>query len=227
MVKASEKLHPLYDVPGTGFRDREDSPMFAQYHKIGWQASWRAEDSEENAQDLLRNPVVLTGLPLGVDVARVLDRLRVRFGAVARIHRPIGRTFAFVAFEEDAKAVAACAVGELAFEATSTGIETTSTGDAPRRKVSAEPSSEPSEGDASAIDSSDPSVACAAFAARIRPARFLIAEVAEWRRDIRAKAEAAREADPNMTLRDPTDPRNIGAGFKRTYPNLLVKPTEA
>jgi len=220
MVKASEKLHPLYDVPGTGFRDREDSPMFAQYHKIGWQASWRAEDSEENAHDLLRNPVVLTGLPLGVDVARVRDRLRVRFGAVARIHRPIGRTFAFVAFEEDAKAVAACAVGELAFEATSTG-------DAPRPKGSAEPSSEPSEGDASATDSSDPSVACAAFAARIRPARFLIAEVAEWRRDIRAKAEAAREADPDMALRDPTDPRNIGAGFKRTYPNLLVKPTEA
>ena len=70
-------------------------------------------------------------------------------------------------------------------------------------------------------------MACATFAARMRPARFLIAEVAEWRRDIRAKAEAAREADPDMALRDPTDPRNIGAGFKRTYPNLLLKPTEA
>jgi|AntAceMinimDraft_1070359.scaffolds.fasta_scaffold72452_1 hypothetical protein len=39
----SNELHPLFDVPGTGFRDREDSAMYNQYHKTGWQAKWNAD----------------------------------------------------------------------------------------------------------------------------------------------------------------------------------------
>lgn len=39
----TDVVYPLFDVPGTGFRDREDSAMYNQYHKIGWQATWTAD----------------------------------------------------------------------------------------------------------------------------------------------------------------------------------------
>ena len=34
-----DRVHALFDVPGTGFRDREGTGMFTQYHKMGWQSS--------------------------------------------------------------------------------------------------------------------------------------------------------------------------------------------
>ena len=42
-ASVTDRVYPLFDVPGTGFRDREDSPMYNQYHKTGWQATWNED----------------------------------------------------------------------------------------------------------------------------------------------------------------------------------------
>ena len=39
------RVYALFDVPGTGFRDREGTGMFDQYHKIGWQKDFKSEDA--------------------------------------------------------------------------------------------------------------------------------------------------------------------------------------
>ena len=43
MSSGKKEVYPLFDVPGTGFRDREDSAMYNQYHKNGWQATWTSD----------------------------------------------------------------------------------------------------------------------------------------------------------------------------------------
>jgi hypothetical protein len=47
-AKDSYEVHALFDVPGTGFRDREDSAMYNQYHKNGWQATWTHDGRNSN-----------------------------------------------------------------------------------------------------------------------------------------------------------------------------------
>ena len=83
-----DRVYALFDVLGTGFRDREGTGMFTQYHKMGWQKDFRSEDSPENQYDLTYNPVVVLGLPQHIDVNRIRERCEARFGAVARVHRP-------------------------------------------------------------------------------------------------------------------------------------------
>ena len=83
-----DRVYALFDVPGTGFRDREGTGMFTQYHKMGWQKDFRSEDSPENQYDLSCNPVVIVGLPQDVDARSVRTQCEHQFGAVARVHRP-------------------------------------------------------------------------------------------------------------------------------------------
>ena len=83
-----DRVYALFDVPGTGFRDREGTGMFTQYHKMGWQKDFRSEDSPENQYDLSCNPVVIVGLPRDVDARSVREECEHRFGAVKRVHRP-------------------------------------------------------------------------------------------------------------------------------------------
>ena len=105
-----DALHSLYDVPGTGFRDREDSPMYAQYHKIGWQADWKPEDNPDNRYYMCNNPVVIDNIPASVNQAAFRAACET-FGAVVRVHRPEGHAFAIVEFESDDSADDAIKVG--------------------------------------------------------------------------------------------------------------------
>ena len=105
-----DALHSLYDVPGTGFRDREDSPMYAQYHKIGWQADWKPEDNPDNRYYMCNNPVVINNIPAAVDHTAIRAACET-FGAVVRVHRPEGHAFAIVEFQSDASADDAIKVG--------------------------------------------------------------------------------------------------------------------
>ena len=85
-----DSLHSLYDVPGTGFRDREDGPMYSQYHKIGWQADWKPKDNPDNRYYMCNNPVVIDNIPASVNQAAIRAACET-FGAVVRVHRPEGR----------------------------------------------------------------------------------------------------------------------------------------
>ena len=222
----ARRLHPLFDVPGTGFRDREGTPMFAQYHKIGWQVSWRAEDSEENAHDLLRNPVVLTGLPRDVDVARVRDRLRDRFGAVARVHRPTrsGEPSRGVAFEEDEKAGDAGkrpAAPSRSSPSTFVGIADDADRRCAERRCSAEPSSE---------DTREELQRRLTDSSIVPPKRFSRTKTALRRSFLRSSRESAprrtsraRRPDIRASFRD----ARKRAWGSNVGPSLLVKPTEA
>jgi hypothetical protein len=105
-----DALHSLYDVPGTGFRDREDSPMYAQYHKIGWQADWKPEDNPDNRYYMCNNPVVINNIPAAVDHTAIRAACET-FGAVVRVHRPEEHAFAIVEFQSDASADDAIKVG--------------------------------------------------------------------------------------------------------------------
>lgn len=65
----TDAVYPLYDVPGTGFRDREDSAMFNQYHKNGWQATWTADGGVfSNSSPLISPPPLY--LSLSSDIRR-------------------------------------------------------------------------------------------------------------------------------------------------------------
>ena len=90
-----DSLHSLYDVPGTGFRDREDGPMYSQYHKIGWQADWKPKDNPDNRYYMCNNPVVIDNIPASVNQAAIRAACET-FGAVVRVHRPEGHAFAIV-----------------------------------------------------------------------------------------------------------------------------------
>ena len=82
-----DSLHSLYDVPGTGFRDREDGPMYSQYHKIGWQADWKPKDNPDNRYYMCNNPVVIDNIPASVNQA-----------AIAQRARPSARSFACIVY---------------------------------------------------------------------------------------------------------------------------------
>ena len=105
-----DSLHSLYDVPGTGFRDREDGPMYSQYHKIGWQADWKPKDNPDNRYYMCNNPVVIDNIPASVNQAAIRAACET-FGAVVRVHRPEGHAFAIVEFESDDSADDAIKVG--------------------------------------------------------------------------------------------------------------------
>lgn len=233
-----DRIYALFDVPGTGFRDREGTGMFTQYHKVGWQKDFRSEDSPENQYDLSCNPVVILGLPEHVDVARIRTRCEASFGAVARVHRPkkivteprteaedarrgaktalpedpdgsLLESFAFVEFIDERCAARATREGNLSF---ADGDEDV---DAARDE---ERLSAKTEDDIRA------SFREGVFAAKIAPRKTLVADVARWRSDVRASFREASEA--RLPLRnvgpsdDPTDWCNAGNAFKRTFPEF-------
>ena len=241
-----DRVYALFDVLGTGFRDREGTGMFTQYHKMGWQKDFRSEDSPENQYDLTYNPVVVLGLPQHIDVNRIRERCEARFGAVARVHRPtkvvreprvtapiVGddargadfraatgapssppllESFAIVEFVDETSAAKATRDGtlELANEETTRS----DANERPHQKT------EKTEEDARASSERRGVFA----AAKIAPRKTLVADVARWRRDVRASFRQASEA--RLPFRnvgpsdDPTDWCNAGNAFKRTFPEL-------
>ena len=238
-----DRVYALFDVPGTGFRDREGTGMFTQYHKMGWQKDFRSEDSPENQYDLSCNPVVIVGLPRDVDARSVREECEHRFGAVARVHRPtrvvspesdgaarerdardenLGdagkrpaapslESFAFVEFADDASAARATREGVLSFA--NTRDDTREELQLPDTTVDrpAEASFENEDGASS-------------FVFKIVPRKTLVADVARWRREIRASFRDASEA--RVPFRnvgpsdDPTDWCNAGNAFRRTFPEF-------
>ena len=48
MSSSNNEVYPLFDVPGTGFRDRKDSDMYNQYNKNGWQATWTSDGEDDD-----------------------------------------------------------------------------------------------------------------------------------------------------------------------------------
>jgi len=235
-----DRVYALFDVPGTGFRDREGTGMFTQYHKMGWQKDFRSEDSPENQYDLSCNPVVIVGLPQDVDARSVRTQCENQFGAVARVHRPTRvvsareprrdenlenlagkppaapslESFAIVEFADDASAARATHEGVLSFKQvtrdTREELEPDTTVDRP---TEAEASLESGDG------SNDSS-----FVFTIVPRKTLVADVARWRREIRASFRDASEA--RVPFRnvgpsdDPTDWCNAGNAFRRTFPEF-------
>ena len=243
-----DRVYALFDVPGTGFRDREGTGMFTQYHKMGWQKDFRSEDSPENQYDLSCNPVVIVGLPQDVDARSVRTQCEHQFGAVARVHRPtrvvspeprktltsareprrdenLGdadkrpaapslESFAIVEFADDASAARATREGVLSFKRE----EHDKREELEPDTVSVDrPTSEASR--ESGDDGSDDS-----FVFTIVPRKTLVADVARWRREIRASFRDASEA--RVPFRnvgpsdDPTDWCNAGNAFRRTFPEF-------
>ena len=244
-----DRVYALFDVPGTGFRDREGTGMFTQYHKMGWQKDFRSEDSPENQYDLSCNPVVIVGLPQDVDARSVRTQCEHQFGAVARVHRPTRvvspeprktltsareprrdenlenlagkppaapslESFAIVEFADDASAARATREGVLSFKRE----EHDKREELEPDTVSVDrPTSEASR--ESGDDGSDDS-----FVFTIVPRKTLVADVARWRREIRASFRDASEA--RVPFRnvgpsdDPTDWCNAGNAFRRTFPEL-------
>ena len=218
-----DRVYALFDVPGTGFRDREGTGMFTQYHKMGWQKDFRSEDSPENQYDLSCNPVVIVGLPQDVDARSVRTQCEHQFGAVARVHRPTRvvspepslESFAIVEFADDASAARATREGVLSFKQVTRDTREelepdTVSVDRPTSEASRE------SGDGS-NDSS--------FVFTIVPRKTLVADVARWRREIRASFRDASEA--RVPFRnvgpsdDPTDWCNAGNAFRRTFPEFV------
>lgn len=223
-----DRVYALFDVPGTGFRDREGTPMFTQYHKMGWQKDFRAEDSPENQYDLTCNPVVVLGLPRNLDLGSIRARCETRFGAVARVHRPrkvvteprsdaneTFESFAFVEFAEDASAADAIAAGFIHFP-----VEAPTPTERHREETDDLQRDEREEIVADDMSrSTTNTIACV-----VAPRKTLVAVVARWRRDVRAAFREASEArlpfrnvGPNA---DPTDWCNAGNNFKRRFPEL-------
>ena len=238
-----DRVYALFDVPGTGFRDREGTGMFTQYHKMGWQKDFRSEDSPENQYDLSCNPVVIVGLPQDVDARSVRTQCEHQFGAVARVHRPtrvvspeprgaareprrdenLGdagkrpaapslESFAIVEFADDASAARATHEGVLSFA---------NTRDDEREELGPPdtPVDRPTEASRENENGGDFS-----FVFKIVPRKTLVADVARWRREIRASFRDASEA--RVPFRnvgpsdDPTDWCNAGNAFRRTFPEF-------
>ena len=235
-----DRVYALFDVPGTGFRDREGTGMFTQYHKMGWQKDFRSEDSPENQYDLSCNPVVIVGLPQDVDARSVRTQCEHQFGAVARVHRPIRvvspeprgaareprrdenlgdagkrpaapslESFAIVEFADDASAARATHEGVLSFARTHD------------KREELEPDTTVDRPTEASFESGDRS---SSFVFKIVPRKTLVADVARWRREIRASFRDASEA--RVPFRnvgpsdDPTDWCNAGNAFRRTFPEF-------
>jgi hypothetical protein len=231
-----DRVYALFDVPGTGFRDREGTPMFTQYHKMGWQKDFRSEDSPENQYDLTCNPVVVLGLPQDLDVGSIRAQCETRFGAVARVHRPrkvvtepsnrdandpprAFESFAVVEFADGASAADAIAAGKVAFVLEARDSER-------HREESDDLKQEDRE--ETADDKSSRSTTTTTIECAVAPRKTLVADVNRWRRDVRASFREAsdlrlpfRNVGPNA---DPTDWCNAGNNFKRTFPELASFP---
>lgn len=102
-------LWPLADLVGKGFRDRKDSPMYAQYNTpFGWQSEWRETDNELNWYFLQNdNPICIAPLPAeprgpSADAVRAACEA---FGTVVSVNRPAGFEFAIVKFDTQDNAV--------------------------------------------------------------------------------------------------------------------------
>lgn len=232
-----DRVYALFDVPGTGFRDREGTPMFTQYHKMGWQKDFRSEDSPENQYDLTCNPVVVLGLPQDLDVGSIRAQCETRFGAVARVHRPrkvvtepsnrdandpprAFESFAVVEFADGASAADAIAAGKVDFllEARDSESQREETDD-----LKQEDREETADDKSSRSTTTTTTIECA-----VAPRKTLVADVNRWRRDVRASFREAsdlrlpfRNVGPNA---DPTDWCNAGNNFKRTFPELASFP---
>jgi hypothetical protein len=231
-----DRVYALFDVPGTGFRDREGTPMFTQYHKMGWQKDFRSEDSPENQYDLTCNPVVVLGLPQDLDVGSIRAQCETRFGAVARVHRPrkvvtepsnrdandqtrAFESFAVVEFADGASAADAIAAGKVDFSLEARDSES-------QREETDDLKQEDRE--ETADDKSSRSTTTTTIACAVAPRKTLVADVNRWRRDVRASFREAsdlrlpfRNVGPNA---DPTDWCNAGNNFKRTFPELASFP---
>ena len=96
MSRHQEKqLHALYDVPGTGFRDDPKSPMYNQYHRLGWQVDYKAEEQYWNEEDLRVNPIVVMNIPDGIVGPDPVEAACEAYGAVKTINMLGGGASAF------------------------------------------------------------------------------------------------------------------------------------
>ena len=58
----TDTVYPLFDVPGTGFRDKKDSAMFNQYNRTGWQATWSADGEDPSELQLRCVPALIPSI---------------------------------------------------------------------------------------------------------------------------------------------------------------------
>jgi hypothetical protein len=226
------RVYALFDVPGTGFRDREGTGMHVQYHKVGWQKDFKSEDSPENQYDATHNPVVILGLGPDASVGSIMDACEKAFGTVSRMHRPkrvrvypededeknaLFEPFAIVEFADDDAARKAAEAGYVSIDAHSVPVDATGVRDE-------EPRGSNPQGDPNATD---PAIAVPSRNHPVVSRKLLSKDLCAWRNAIRAKfkkASAARKPFRNVgPSEDPTEWCNAGNNFKSRYPEFCVE----
>ena len=206
-------LWPLADLVGKGFRDRKDSPMYAQYNTpFGWQSEWRETDNELNWYFLQNdNPICIAPLPAeprgpSADAVRAACEA---FGTVVSVNRPAGFEFAIVKFDTQDNAVK-CINQGVKFAITSDD------NDSGYLKQYLADGVDLAGADASGVSTLTP---------RVKPRKLLNPELYKWRAALREKHRGASEARAELLklgiTDDPNDPENRRRIFKKRFPNMV------
>jgi hypothetical protein len=156
--------------------------MFNQYHRLGWQLDYKAEEQYWNEEDLRVNPIVVMNIPNGIAGPDPVKAACEAYGAVKTINRPEGKDFAFVTYRDDAAAKDAIA-GGIAL----TCVDA-SANDSPNADTGADAGAEKEPAEKEPV--------------RVRPAKYLYAPVLAWRREIKARRAVlhfARRTGPHTT----------------------------
>lgn len=207
------KLWPLADLVGKGFRDRRDSPMYAQFNTpLGWQSEWKETDNELNWYFLQNdNPVTLAPLPAEPrgPSAEAVRAACEALGPVVSVNRPSGFEIAIVQFENHDDAIKAQKLGvKFAIASDPNDSEYL------RRYIE----------DGKDLAGND-AVGTATLRPRVRPRKLLNPELYKWRAAMREKHREASERREELLkvgiTDDPNDPENRRRYFKKMFPHLV------
>lgn len=232
------RVYALFDVPGTGFRDREGSAMHTQYHKIGWQKDFKSSDSPENQYDLCCNPVVVRGVHDTMSTQSIQTACGV-FGRAARLHRPVKESGDLKIVPSMGKQSGDDASDEIDVARDDSSIThepfviVTFEDDLSAKRAMEVGVAEVDVDGSGVINTehvdgigkqSEPK---GRVSLQIVPRKLLVAEVCKWRAAVKrrfAEETAARLPTRNVgPSDDPTEWCNAGNNFRKRFPELVGK----